>query len=291
MPAAPAVATSLPMPPPPLAAGGRRGRGALRPADRRRRAAGSRHGGAALRAGRRPALGGDRAHAAPPTAAPRSPSTSPRGAYRVTRCGADGRPRVSQTVVPDPRSRRRRHARADRAPGARPDRVAALRRPVGAKLGGGLPRRPAPPAQAADARPHARRSPTRRRRPPAPAEARAPTRSPRRAAAVTTAAAGDTCTNTQYSLVDRHLDEPRLRLPRQPQPLQLQRHDGRLDRPRPHELGHDVQQLRPERHHEPHVVSPRLDGLDDPHLPRRRVGHRPRRHGARSAAPARSPAR
>ncbi len=44
----------------------------------------------------------------------------------------------------------------------------------------------------------------------------------------------------------------RLQLLRQPQPLQLQRHVGRVDRRRAPQLGHDVQQLRPQRHHEPH---------------------------------------
>ena len=116
----------------------------------------------------------------------------------------------------------------------------------------------------------------------APAPAPAGPRLAARAAAV----AGDACTNGQYNFWQTSWGDPRLQLLRQPQPLQLQRHIGRVDRQRSPQLGHDVQQLRLRRHHQSHVASPRLDERDGPHRPRRPVRHRqgqPREHLPRGA--------
>ena len=203
MPAAPAVAMTLPMP---------------------RRC--SRRAVAALAAICAP-LTGAAALAAPATAAPRcAPADGlrtaaierrqagdgsaevteylARGAYRVTRCGADGRPRFSQTVSPilDPDGGITLVPTERQEPGLT----------VSLLYGD-----PSEPSWAADfrasraARQAATLSPTgsaATTTTPAPATAPAPAPEPAsaesdgvaaRAAAVTTAAAGDTCTNTQYS--------------------------------------------------------------------------------------------
>ena len=51
------------------------------------------------------------------------------------------------------------------------------------------------------------------------------------------AVAGDACTNAQYTFFQSASGGRWLRLLRQPQPLQLQRHVGRVDRRRPHATG------------------------------------------------------
>ena len=215
------------------------------------------------------------------TARPRSPSSPPAAGYRVTRCGADGSAVVSQTVSPI--------AGPDGAtvlvPTERVERGVTV-----AMLYGD----PADPRWAAEFRARARRSPRRssrrrcspRPRPPrcrCPA-ARAPTAArpgeraddadpataraarataplaPAPAGQVAVAAvAGDACTNSQFATLGDLVGDARLQLLRQPQPLQLQRHVGRVDRRRTRQLGHDVQQLRPQRHHGPRLTSPRVD--------------------------------
>ena len=103
--------------------------------------------------------------------------------------------------------------------------------------------------------------------PPRPSPASPSTRCPR--ARVAAAAATDACTNAQYTLW---------------QGAWTSRSYGyRVNRSkfnyndttvasivgRPHELGHDVQRLRPERHHEPDLDVPRLDERGHPHGARR----------------------
>ena len=121
----------------------------------------------------------------------------PRGAYRVTRCGADGRPRVSQTVAPilDPDGGVTLVPTERQEPGltvsllygdpSEPSWAADFRANRAAVRAAAATPAVAPTTPPAPA--------------PAPAEA-APDALAARAAAVTTAGAGDTCTNTQYSV-------------------------------------------------------------------------------------------
>ena len=210
------------------------------------------------------------------------------GEYRVTRCGRGGKVQISQTVspIPDPDGGFTLVPTETEAPGVT---VAAL-------YGD-----PSEPTWAAAFREHRARDPRRDVPPTAAARQIAP--------APTPAAPADPMPPSPHPLpddppvpaprgprnvrrrgrlgrrlhqcpvhaLDRRLHLAHVRLPRQPQPLQLQRHLGRLDRRRSHELGHDVQQLRPQRHHEPHVEPPRLDKRDDSLLSRRPVDHRSRR--------------
>lgn len=124
-----------------------------------------------------------------------------RGAYRVTRCGADGRPRISETVSPilDPDGGITLVPTEREEPGltvsmlygdpSEPSWAADFRASRAARQAATLaPTAPVDttpaPAPAAD---------------PAPAAPAAPDALSARAAAVTTATAGDTCTNTQYA--------------------------------------------------------------------------------------------
>ena len=122
-----------------------------------------------------------------------------RGAYRVTRCGRDGRPHVSQTVSPilDPDGGVALVPTERQEPGltvsllygdpSEPSWAADFRATRAARQAVTLA--PATPVAATAA-------PAPAAAPAAPAETAALAA---RAAAVTTAAAGDACTNTQYS--------------------------------------------------------------------------------------------
>ena len=198
-----------------------------------------------------------------------------RGAYRVTRCGADGRPRVSQTVSPilDPDGGVTLVPTERQEPGLT----------VSLLYGD-----PSEPSWAADFRATraAREAATLAPTTPAPAQAprpRRPRRVPRRplaarAAAVTTAGAADACTNAQYSpwtgiwtaattATASTAAASTTTTRRSPRSSAVTRTGTRRTTAA---ACNDITNLTSF-----HLGS---TSLDDPHLSRRRVGRRPRRH-------------